>query len=124
MRAYRSWVHGLSRLVFTGDSGAVRSAIVPEAIQIAVHQSIEKMPEHSVTNRSGLAFDKRFRRKHCVFARFVSVRLLRIPRRVLRFTTVAKDRKRAAANSLIERNLAPRARFELATLRLTAGRVT
>jgi hypothetical protein len=65
--------------------GRVQPAIVPEAIQIAVHQSVEKMPEHSVTNRRVGPFHKRFRRKHWVFARFVSVRLLRIPRHLLRF---------------------------------------
>src|SRR6266436_5040786 len=43
--------------------GAVRSAIVPEAIQIAVHQSVEKMPEHSVTNRRGLSFRQMFSQK-------------------------------------------------------------
>jgi hypothetical protein len=43
--------------------GAVRSAIVPEAIQIAVHQSVEKMPEHSVTNRRGLSFRQTFSQK-------------------------------------------------------------
>jgi hypothetical protein len=50
----------------------------------------------------------------------VLVRFLRIPERVLRFYHGRQRPKRAAANSLIERELAPRARFELATLRLTA----
>jgi len=44
-----------------------------------------KAAEHSVTNRkSGLSTNV-FGRKHWVLARFVSVRLLRIPKRVLRF---------------------------------------
>ena len=68
--------------------GKGQSAIVsgyPKANQIAVYQLVEKISEHSVTNRRGLAFRQRFRRKHWVFVRFVSVRLLRIPGRVLRF---------------------------------------
>jgi hypothetical protein len=65
-------------------------------------------------------FHERFRRKHWVFVRFVSVRLSRIPRRVLRFYYATQEPKWAFANWLIERDLAPRARFELATLRLTA----
>jgi hypothetical protein len=77
-----------SRLVFTGDSAAANPRLWsghPEAVQIVVRQSVEKIPEHSVTNRRVGPFHKHFRRKHWVFMRFVSVRLLRIPGRVLRF---------------------------------------
>ena len=43
------------RLVFTGDLAGSNQQLWsghPKAIQIAVHQSVEKIPEHSVTNRT------------------------------------------------------------------------
>ena len=61
------------------------SALHKETIPIAFHYLVEKIPEHSVTNRRVGPFHKHFCRKHWVFMRFVSVRLLRIPGRVLRF---------------------------------------
>src|ERR1700687_1324363 len=67
------------------DCAQMTSTLHKETIPIAFHHLAEKIPEHSVTNRRVGPFHKRFRRKHWVFARFVSVRLLRIPRHVLRF---------------------------------------
>jgi hypothetical protein len=55
-----------SRLVFTGDSGGSNPRLWsghPVAVQIVLHQSVEKIPEHSVTNRRGLAFRQAFSQK-------------------------------------------------------------
>jgi hypothetical protein len=76
--------------------GAVQSAIVPEAIQIAVHQSVEKMPSIRLRTEEVWPCDKGFRREHWVFARFVSVRLLRIPGRVLRFYYSRQTQKKGS----------------------------
>jgi hypothetical protein len=46
---------------------------------------LKKYPSIRLRTEGVWPFDKRFSRKHWVFARFVSVRLLRIPGRVLRF---------------------------------------
>ena len=75
--------------------GAVRSAIVPEAIQIAVHQSVEKMPEHSVTNRRVEHFSRAHSQKHWGFERFLSACFLKTPRQLLRFYYA---RQRVVAN--------------------------
>jgi len=106
-----------SREVFTRDSAGSNPRLWPghpEAIQIAVHQSVEKIRDQSVTNRRMGLSTRRFRQKHWGFASFLSARFWKIPKQILRFYYGRQRPKKR------KRKLAPRARFELATLRLTA----
>lgn len=76
-----------SRLVFTGDSAGSNQRLWsghPEAIQIAVHQSVEKIPEHLVTNRR-VGLSTAFSQKHWGLRRFCQVRFWKIPGQILRF---------------------------------------
>ena len=64
--------------MFTGDSAGSNQRLWsghPEAIQIAVHQSVEKIPEQSVTNRRVGPFYKGFAQKQLSFC-MVRVRSL------------------------------------------------
>jgi hypothetical protein len=75
---------------------------VPEAIQVAVHQSVEKTPEHSVTNRRIGPFHTALSQKHWGFAPFLSARFWKIPKQILRFYYGRQRPKKASSNSLIE----------------------
>src|SRR5690348_15078945 len=62
-----------SRLVFTGDSAASNPRLWsghPKAVQIVVRQSVEKIPDHSVTNQILGALRIIFSSKTLGFRRF------------------------------------------------------
>jgi hypothetical protein len=124
-RRHRGRVTLLSRLVFTGDSGGSNPRLWsghPEAVQIAVHQSVEKIPEHSVTNRRGLAFRQAFSQKTLGFCAIrVGSFVENSGTRTTFLLRSPKTEKEQPLTHRLKRELAPRARFELATLRLTGS---
>jgi hypothetical protein len=70
----------------------------PETIQIAVHQSVEKIPDHSLANRRVGPFRKALSQKDRGFAPFLSARFWKIPRPILRFYYGRQRPKKSSPN--------------------------